>query len=952
MSKVLAGLWAGLVLGVSAASCANAQGNSTADRIAPDPAILRGVLPNGLRYLVLSNAHPVGGVSIRLGVSVGSLDESDEERGAAHFVEHLAYDGLGGMAEAQLDHAFADAGVAFGRDRNAQTGYRATTYRIDLPKSDPAQLDLALRWLRHVADGAAFTDAAVDRERGVIMAEREARLDADHATAAAAERFEARGLRLVDREPIGQPATLQAMTAARLLAFYTRWYRPANAVLVVVGDRPAPILKAQLVKAFASWAAGGPTPPRPALGVVDEHRGLETLALTQPSHLTELDICRVRAGAPPVADDVAALRTRTRGALWSEILQVRLDRIVQDPASGVASAHILAEAPDPRSMRFACVAADPVGDDWRTAMAATQAEIARFAAGGPTQDELDAAVKGQRAAYRGAIVTAATRRSEALATTLLESELAGRTIPSPREAMRAFDAAVADLTAPDLADAFRSDWAGAGPLIVLVAPRPQEAKAVEAAWRTGASAAARTDRPLPALAAAWAYESFGTPGRVVRREHFANPTFSRFTFANGVVLNVMRSELEKSQARIEVVFGDGRRQISGHDLLTAETGATFFPYQGLGRHDFERIGELFRERTWGASLALGPDASTLHGAATTDGLRRELQLLAAYLSDPGFRDIDARLKTGVAHFERSYRTNPTLIAEASLADEIEPGSPGGLPDAARLARLNSAEFRRILAPLTTRSPIEVNIVGDVDEETVLQDVAETFGALAERSAPPPDRPDAWFQRFPDAPAPAPLRVTHQGPAEKAVALCVWPLYVARPERRREEYAISLLAAVFTDELRHRLRDAQGKTYAPRAVSSLPDFGDQGQLEVSIETAPADVDGAVEEARRVAAQLARGEITADQLEAVRSPRLSQIDKQAQSLEFWLDAIATSSRSPTALDDARGMRAAFASITLTEVRKAAADWLGRSPYVVIAAPPGATTTAVDHAAAVGR
>jgi zinc protease len=170
---------AALALGcVSAArgDPAPAASANKSDAVQWDPTIRHGVLPNGLRYAVMHNATPAGGVSIRLGLHVGSVDEGPDELGAAHFLEHMAFGGSHAQLQADVEKTFSDAGVAFGRDRNAETGPSDTTYKIDLPHADAAALDLGFRWLRQVADGVHLTDADVDRERSVIQAEREQRL--------------------------------------------------------------------------------------------------------------------------------------------------------------------------------------------------------------------------------------------------------------------------------------------------------------------------------------------------------------------------------------------------------------------------------------------------------------------------------------------------------------------------------------------------------------------------------------------------------------------------------------------------------------------------------------------------------------------------------------------------------------------------------------------------------
>ncbi|MEO8927352.1 MAG: insulinase family protein [Caulobacteraceae bacterium] len=906
---------------------------STVGAIHPDPAILRGVLANGVRYAVMHNANPSGGTSIRLGVAVGSLDEADDERGAAHFVEHLTFDGPSVGPDASLEGTFAAAGVAFGRDRNAATDYRSTVYRIDLPRADPPALDLAFKWLRQVADGGRFTDAAVNQERGVILAEREARMTATQSAAEAINRFQTPGLRFVDRAPIGTVASIGAMTAARLNGFYQRWYRPENAVVVVVGDERAATLEAKVRSTFGSWTHQGLAPAHLSAGLVDDKRGLDVVVRVEPTLPTALSVCAVRPRAEHEADDVARLRRRTLVALWATVLQTRLSRLAQDSAGAILEAQLRLDTASP-GRSSVCVIVVPTRDAWRTALPLVEAELRRFGTAGPSEDDLEGAIRALRADYRGAVPKAATQASPDLAGAIVDDQLAGDVTATPGEAFAAFDTAVADLTPAGLKSAFNGYWSGAGPLIALLTPRPTEAAEVTALWKKGAEvplAAARAPGP----SAAWAYASFGRSGRIARRESFATPAFTRVAYANGVTLNFMHTDFVKDQVKVAVAFGVGRREIPDRDRFGAELGAGLFKLGGLGRHDYAQIETLFGEQAWGAELKIDDFAFLLKGSTTASGLAGQLELLAAYLNDPGFRDLDPLLATALEAFYRNYRTHLDLVANVAFYAGVAPNGPANLPPRETLARLRTADFERLLKPALTRAPLEVTIVGDVDEKTAVQQVANTFGALPPRRSRPREQAETWFLRFGDQ-AIAPMRVTHEGPAEKALIEAVWPLYVATPRRRREEIALGLLAKVFSDSLRHRLRDGLGKTYGPDASTRMPDLADQGFLQAVVETAPIDVDAVLAEIRRAAADLAAGAFTDADLEIARGPELARLAAAARTNDWWIAALERSARDGVALKDLLAMRDLTASITPAEVRKAAADWLSHPPIVVIVTP----------------
>jgi zinc protease len=907
-----------------AAGAPKADGNA----IAWDPAIRRGVLPNGLRYAVMRNATPAGGVSIRLGVGVGSLEEDDAERGAAHFVEHMAFGSAAG--DGAFEPRFAAAGVAFGEDRNAHTDYYDTLYAIDAPHADADLVALAFRWLRAVADGARFDAASLARQRGVILAERETGQTPQEEVDRRRQAFLTPGTRFLDRDPIGTPQSLAAMTPERLAAFYSRWYRPANAVVVAVGDAPVDQLEAQITAAFGDWRAA-PSPARVAIAPLAPGPAVSAHVIVAPSSITALTICQIHDAPPRGADNVARLRRETMSGLWTGILSRRLEGAVQDPLAALLTTRV-ATSFQAREVAGGCIGAAPSQDRWRPALARLERELGAMAAAPPSEDELDAALKQARSYYRGAAAQAATRPSRDIADSAAREMLRGDIQPSPAEAFRAFDAAVADVTPADVAAAFRRDWSG-GARVVLISPTPVAESELAAAW--AAPAPASGPQQATATRRLWAYVDFGRPGRVVKREAFSAPDFRRVTFANGVVLNLMTAKGEQGQVRVAITFGAGRQEIGDADYPAAQLGAILFKQTGLGRHDYADIQALYADREWSADLHVGPSTFVLTGGGASNGLADQLRLLTAFVSDPGFRNIDPVVETMAGALRRTFRSNPRLLVTETLNETISPGGPDTLPSDERLAALRTADFSRVFKPALTEAPLQVSLVGDMDPDQAESLVAQTLGALPRRAAAPRPAKPVTFLRFPTGRATT-VEVTHDGSPDQAVVAAVWPLYVAEPARRREEYALGLVAGLLRNRLLRGLRDDLGKTYAPIVATSMPDDADQGRLESLVETSPADLEVARREIETQAARLAHGDFTAADLEAVRAPMLAQIAEAGRRNDYWLGALAVLPVDPGAARELAERPAVEASISLDEVRRAAAAWLSAAPIVILARP----------------
>src|SRR5688572_7166169 len=170
-----------------------------------DQRIRFGALDNGLRWAWAENSEPEMRCYLRLHVDVGSLAEEESERGMAHFLEHMAFNGSAHFPAGTLIEWFQKHGMAFGADTNAHTDFGETVYKLDLPNADEATLREGLRVLRDFADGLLLAEEEIEREKGVIDGEERERDSAGwRVFLRQLERFFA-GTRVAERLPIGEP---------------------------------------------------------------------------------------------------------------------------------------------------------------------------------------------------------------------------------------------------------------------------------------------------------------------------------------------------------------------------------------------------------------------------------------------------------------------------------------------------------------------------------------------------------------------------------------------------------------------------------------------------------------------------------------------------------------------------------------------------------------------------
>lgn len=226
-----------------------------------DPEWVFGALDNGLRYAVRRNNVPPGQVSIRIRVDAGSLYETRSEQGFAHLLEHLLFRQSKYLAEGQAIPTWQRLGATFGSDTNAETTPTQTAYKLDLPNSTAGSIEESFRLLSGMVREPALTQANINTEVPIVLAEKRERGGASQRVSEATRKLFFAGQPLAERNPIGTDETLRGATQDAVRAFHTRWYRPENVVIVAVGDADPMMLATQIEKWFGDWRGKGAVVP-------------------------------------------------------------------------------------------------------------------------------------------------------------------------------------------------------------------------------------------------------------------------------------------------------------------------------------------------------------------------------------------------------------------------------------------------------------------------------------------------------------------------------------------------------------------------------------------------------------------------------------------------------------------------------------------------------------------
>ncbi|CAN5290538.1 insulinase family protein [soil metagenome] len=888
-----------------------------------DSAVRYGILPNGMRYAILRNATPPNQAALRLRIDAGSLSERDDQKGLAHFLEHMAFNGSTHIAEGDMTKNLERLGMSFGGDTNAQTRFDETFYQLNLPNTSEEVVDASLFSLREVAGELLFASDAVDRERGVIEGEERTSDTPGRRTIKALFPFLAPGQRLGDRLPIGDLNIIRTAPRQLFVDFYKAYYRPERATLVAVGDFDVDAMEAKIKAKFSDWTNPAPNGADPDLGQM-QPRQAETLIHVEPGAQASAQIFwTVPHDTTP--DTAASRRKDLVRDLALAVLNRRFGEVArgENPPflSGGGGYQSLYNALD---VGVLVVNFNP--DGWSRAITAAEQEERRLVQYGVGQAELDREITEHRTALQAAAAGAATRQTTGLASDLVDSVNDETVFTTPAEDLALFDAAVTDVTVDEVNAAGRKAFAGAGPLVFVTTPTAIEGGEAAVTAALDVSRATAVTAPVVATAAQWPYADFGTPAQPSGQTEIADLGATLVTFPNGVRLTIKPTKFADKQILVSVRAGGGLLDLPSDRSVPTWAAPTELTEGGLGKLTRTQLEQITAANVVGVSFGPDQNAYQFGGATRPEDLTLEMQLLAAYFTDAAWRpEPFALLQSQFGQQLAQASAVPAGAFAVQGGGLLASGDKRfSVPTQEEVAAARLDDLRQAVTGSIDKGPIEIIIVGDVSVADAIAAVGSTFAALPARPAAAVPTEAALHVAFPAATA-QPVELHHTGPATQALGYVAWPT-VDSIGNRRPARIVSLLSRVLQLRVTDELREKQGVAYSPgaAATSSLV-FPKYGYIFTQVETPPEALPGFFASVDTIAAGLRDAPVSDDELNRARLSTIESIRRAQATNGYWLGALESAQTDPTQVDAIRTVISDLEGITPAELQAAARAYL---------------------------
>lgn len=644
------------------------------------PQVKVGKLANGLTWYIQRNARPERKLELRLVVKAGSILEDEDQRGLAHFVEHMAFNGSTNFRKHELVSYLRSIGVGFGADLNAYTSFDETVYILPIPTDKPEHVAKAFQVLEDWAHGLRFDPADIDKERGIVL--EELRLGKGASDRMSKQIMPAifNGSKYAERLPIGTEDVLRNFTPDALTRFYRDWYRPDLMAVVVVGDIE-PARAEKLVKAhFAHLKNPQPARARP-YAEIPARQATEALVVTDQEATGNAVLIRYPVQPVTEAGTIRAYRDDLVQALFSGMLNQRLQELAQLPEPPFMGASSSLGKLTPRYRSYnASAAIGPRGADVALTTLVEENERARRHGFGAA--ELERMKKNLMRSYEQAWNERAKSDSATYAAEYIRNFLQQEAIPGIDTEYRYVKELVPGITLEELnAYARRTIPADSGKLVLYTGvtrpDTPQGEKLL------GAVAAAERAEVRPHDEKAVAARLMDKPpkaGSIVAQSHDKALGLTHLTFSNGVKAILKPTDFRNDHVMMSAARYGGQSLFGDQDILNARFANAIVASMGVKDFSPLDMRKILAGKAAQVNVGLANYTDVVVGASgATDvetmlqltwlkfhGVRRDEDLFRSYVgkqveqarnqrAQPGTRFGDAVMAALYNHHPRAPR---------------------------------------------------------------------------------------------------------------------------------------------------------------------------------------------------------------------------------------------------------------------------------------------------------
>lgn len=650
-----------------------------------DPDLRMGRLENGLTYYIRHNEQPKGRAEFWLVQNTGSLVEEDDERGLAHFIEHIAFQGTRNFPRIDMVDILQNNGVSYGNDINASTGFDDTRFQIsNVPTARVELLDTVLLMLRDLSCELNFDDRAIEEERGVIQEEWRMHADQTMRLYESTLPILLSGSRYAYRIPIGDMMVVRNATRGQLLNFYKRWYTPQRQAVVVVGDFDLDRME-QMVKQTMGKIPKRDNPDSDTgLGHVPDHSGVSYALHTDPEASSTMVYLMFEHQTIPRSqrNTMTYLRNKVISSLVQEMLNSRIDEMTRTQASPVNYGAVYDRqflvTTTRDALTFAAIVKEGRALDGLDSLVV---QAARAMQHGFTPGELERAKRNQVAWHQEQQSEIGHHESRIFVEECIDHFENGGFIPGVSTEMRLRIDEIQQVTLEQVNAYLRSITGKDNVSVLISGPQSMTGRSLYPTSRdviTHFNRIVNTPQSpyLDLTASDELLQAKPKKGSIINETHEPSTGITTMTLSNGATVRLKPTSFKNNEVLFNAFSLGGEWAYGDTADVNVRLMDQVIEDCALGGHTINQLNRMMSGRQLGISFILNDANEQLRGGCQSADLETLLQLCYLYFTDVSIdEEAFLGLKTRVRSQLSQASYNPKMIYSDSIGSTIYKGNP-------------------------------------------------------------------------------------------------------------------------------------------------------------------------------------------------------------------------------------------------------------------------------------
>jgi zinc protease len=787
-----------------------AQIRNMGDPIPPDPDIKIGKLDNGMTYYIKYNKKPEQRIELRLAINAGSICETDEQLGLAHFCEHMCFNGTKNFPSNKIVDMLEEMGVKFGAELNAYTSFDQTIYMLKVPSDKMEWVDRGFQVVEDWAHQVSMEANEIDKERGVIIEEWRQGLGAEDRMMQKYLPVLLKGSRYAERLPIGKVEVIKSFAYDTLRNFYKTWYRPDLMAVVVVGDID-PKVAEDKVKEYFNRVPAVPDPEKRVEYPVPANNDplISVVTDKEASGFTIQIMFKQPKSEAITYNDYRNGQIRS---LFTGMLNDRFMEITQKPDApflyaGSSYGSFIGRSVDVYSL-YAAAKENQIDKSIEVILSENE-KVRQF---GFTASELERKKKDILTFYENGAKEADKTLSGDYADEFIRNYLDKECIPGYKKEYEIVKELMPGITLEEI-NSLGKKWITDNNMLVLITAQDKEgisvptedkvAEIIKSVRSQKVEAYVDKVSDVPLLA------KEPVPSKVVSRTENTEFGFTELTFGNGVKMVLKPTDFKNDEILLTAFSPGGLSLYPDQDVLSAMLASTIVTQSGLGDYDYTGL----QKKLSGNTAKLTPFISDLregvNGSCTPKDLETMLQL--NYLYFTGIRRDDDAYKAYISRIRnmiKPMRAVPQVIFSDTLSKIITKNSPRVISVPSD-AQLDQVSLDRIMTIFHDRfadaSDFTYLMVGNFKTDEVIPLLEKYIGGL-----PSIKRVEKWRDMTPGFPEGKVIVEVPKNSEPQSQVAMVWDgKFKWKPKDRQ---GFTMLMSILAIKCRESMREDQGGVY--------------------------------------------------------------------------------------------------------------------------------------------